>query len=136
MSGDVPETAITAACPDCGTELNDTDKNTAGLWCPRCARYHLPPSGKRDEAGQAAYEAYVAAKPHRETALDWDELDDAYKAAWDAALVAAAPWIVAAERERIRQLAIQHNVTVHTCLSRCHDQTHGIPFAYLLGDPS
>jgi hypothetical protein len=42
------------------------------------------------EAAQAAYEAYVAAKPHSETALDWDELDTAYVAAWEAVAAAAA----------------------------------------------
>lgn len=59
--------------------------------------------------GQAAYEAYVAAKPHGETALDWDETDGAYQAAWEAAVQAALPVVLAgaaqykAERDEARE---------------------------------
>jgi hypothetical protein len=44
------------------------------------------------------------------------------------ALEAAAPLIAAAERERIRQLAIEHNAH-YDC-----DPDYGMPFADLIGD--
>jgi tRNA(Ile2) C34 agmatinyltransferase TiaS len=58
---DLPAEATTA-CPDCGTMLNDTDKDSAGLWCPQCRRYHESPAELEESRSyEAGYEAGWAA---------------------------------------------------------------------------
>ena len=91
-------------------------------------------------SGQVAYEALARAAgsdptwPAGATMRAWDRLPPNQQAAWEAAAQAVA----VAERERIRQLAIQHDAFYDApCPDGASDCIHqDTPFADLITEPS
>lgn len=96
-----------------------------------------PAPGLRGGVPQAAVDAAVKAND------DWydQDMDIKFKSGQDVIelakvmLEAAAPHIIAAERDRIRQLAANHGAHYHSCGVPCEAEHSERPFADLIGDP-